>query len=107
MKWAVNAERVYAAHWLKANKPTAGRPRGILELILRDEDGQLPTVSQRDAEVAASVIQWLGTNVGLGFIKDCERAIERQRDRVDPLFASPSQKPRDVVLTRRIDLDDE
>lgn len=45
--------------------------RGVLDYLLANDpnypDGQ---VSERDREVAATVIQWLGSPVGMGFIKD-------------------------------------
>ena len=39
----------------------------------------VPPVSDRDAQVAATVIQWLGTSVGRFFIDECERAIKEAR----------------------------
>lgn len=42
--------------------------------------------SQRDAEVAATLIQWLGTNVGRAFVDECEEHAfaegERRRHRL-------------------------
>lgn len=76
-----NAERIYAAHWLRENKhyhilahilaPDLPRPFGV-------HLGPPPPVSRRDAIVAASVIQWLATNVGHGFILEAERAVGRE-----------------------------
>ena len=97
----VNGERVYAAEWLRLNKPSGTYPRGLLELILRTDDAGVPTVSQRDAEIAAGVIQWLGTNVGAGFIATCERKIDRARNggTVPAIDHRPA-----FEITRRIDL---
>lgn len=82
----VNAERVYAAAWKRKNRRLSFLNHGytLLEWVLCP-DGQRwpPPVSRRDAAVAASVIQWLGTAAGLGFIRSCERTIDharRQRD---------------------------
>jgi len=41
--------------------------------------GYVPLVSQRDATVAATVIQWLGTNCGGAFIQDVENRIKQER----------------------------
>lgn len=38
-------------------------------------------VTREQAEVAAAVIQWLGTDVGLGFVLECERKIRAARER--------------------------
>ena len=43
-----------------------------LGYILYGNDRWYHNVSQREAEVAASVIQWLGSPVGQGFLNDCE-----------------------------------
>ncbi len=100
----VNAERIYAAEWIRLNRPSGTYPRGLLELILRHDDGTIPTISQRDAEVAAGVIQWLGTNVGGGFLRGCEDRIERARNGNAPVPALSNRPAFEV--TRRIDLDE-
>jgi len=69
-------ERVYASHWLALNNRHSWLNHGYtqLEWILCPDSQRLPPpVSQRDAHVAASVIQWLGTACGLGFIAAAER----------------------------------
>ena len=33
-------------------------------------DQLIPDATQRDATVAATIIQWLGSNVGIGFLRD-------------------------------------
>jgi hypothetical protein len=64
----VNAEAYFLDAWQMENRPRAGsRDISILEHILGDR----PTF--RDAEVAASVIQWLGTNVGGSFFNKLVR----------------------------------
>jgi hypothetical protein len=80
----VNPERIYMAEWKRLNRRSPGVNGGFtyLEHILTP-DGQLPrTVSRRDAQVAASVIQWLGTNCGMGFMRECERKIDAAREDV-------------------------
>lgn len=79
----VNAERVYAAEWKRQNKYVSHEGWPFLALVLRRDDGRPCLPSRRDAAVAASVIQWLGTNVGSGFVMTCERKIDAARDALD------------------------
>lgn len=64
------AEQVFYQRWIDRN-----RAERILHHILRGEDGKWLEPTDRDSIVAASVVQWLGTNVGRGFINGCEREI--------------------------------
>lgn len=84
----VNPERVYAAAWLKLNRrdPAINGGYAALEVILSGVGRPIRPVTAVEAETAAAVIQWLGTNVGLGFIWSCERRIEELRERA-PLHA--------------------
>lgn len=84
----VNREAFYAMAWRRHNKRIAHINHGYsaLEWILTPDGAQYPPpVSQRDAEVAASVIQWLGTNSGEAFLHDVVGAIadakEQQADK--------------------------
>lgn len=77
-----NAEMVYFEAWMEANKRLSFLNSGYtsLEWILCPSNQKYPSrPSQRDADVATAVIQWLGTSCGLGFIRECERRIEQQR----------------------------
>ena len=59
-------ERIFAFSWMERNKDEWC----ILDRLLStDEDPRGAT--QRDATVAATVVQWLGTNVGFGFVRSC------------------------------------
>lgn len=62
-------EAVYVEQWQRANAPG----RDLLVNIL----GRWPT--QEEADVAADVIQWLGTAVGLGFVRQAESIIEQRK----------------------------
>lgn len=73
-----NPERVYAAAWLRITS----RRKDYLAFILGPKCDPVP-YTRRDAEVAASVIQWLGTNVGLGFIIECEKKIDAMRRKAE------------------------
>ncbi len=69
-------ERIYAEEWKKHNerKPWLNSGCTYLEWILCPSGERFPPpVSERDAQVAASVIQWLGTNCGLAFVQKCEK----------------------------------
>lgn len=71
-------ERVFLEKWREDNVRHQAINSGFstLEWILCPDGEKRPgLVSHRDAQVAASVIQWLGTNCGQGFIWECERRI--------------------------------
>ena len=75
-------ERIYAERWKLLNARPLSGAATYLEMILcpsgriPDLHG-VPPISRRDAAVAASVIQWLGTNCGMGFLRETERIIEK------------------------------
>jgi hypothetical protein len=76
----VNPEAIYLAEWRRFNRQTPN----LLNVILAPS----PTpsgrsirfvpgdVSRRDAVVVATFVQWLGTNVGRGFIAVCQRIVD-------------------------------
>jgi len=75
-------ERIYAEQWKDQNKRRAGVNDGFtyLEWILCPSKQRIPApVSERDAQVAAAVVQWLGTCCGLGFMQSCEIRIGKER----------------------------
>ncbi len=79
---AFTAERIFADLWKRENKrePHINYGRTLLENILTPPDAKrVPIVSDRDARVAASVIQWLGTSIGRCFIGEAQREIEKAR----------------------------
>ena len=79
-----DAERIYAERWKKENerRPAINSGFTALEHILLPDGQRVPgRVTQRDAVVAASVIQWLGTNCGHCFVMQCEKEIEEARVR--------------------------
>jgi hypothetical protein len=72
----INMERIFLKHWRRENKRQAGTNGGYgaLELILSEDSNCIAAgITQRDATVAATVIQWLGTNCGRSFLRDVER----------------------------------
>ena len=63
-------ERSFAKAWDKANK-VDGFGRGTLDYLLAvDSNRPAGEVTPRDRAVAATVIQWLGSPIGQGFVKD-------------------------------------
>lgn len=113
-----NPERVFAAQWLAENRKSRSSGYTTLDHILTP-DGQRPRVaSQRDADVAASVIQWLATNCGAAFLRQCEakideahaRAIERrqceQRREACRLAAAERTVEKAARVSRRFVLDE-
>ncbi len=73
-------EVVYADEWEKVNQnqPGTNGRLGYLEMLLNQFDDShigVSSISQRDAFVAATIIQWLGTNIGQCFIEQCEQKI--------------------------------
>ncbi len=75
-------ERIFAESWMRTCRPVAGLNNGVgtlQELFIHREPASSPfaslvidlVVSQRDAKVAATVIQWLGTGCGFAFLQRC------------------------------------
>lgn len=119
----VNAEAIYAAEWRRFQKQFENQ---LLNTILTPDDAPLDPlgrvrpvcVSRRDAVVAASIIQWLGTNVGRGFASMCERHVEeatrlrletgitrsnkRSRDKTDPRTPLERRKARLDAVRKRL-----
>ena len=81
------SERIFADEWEELNKRIVGTNGGYgaLELLLHTKDicmlqgltadTIIDEINQRDAFVAATIIQWLGTKCGVVFLKDCENKI--------------------------------
>lgn len=72
-----DSERVFLEEWQKENDRTYTTP--LLNMLLRpekDKDGPPVRITQRDAEVATTIIQWLGTNCGGCFVDVCLKRIK-------------------------------
>lgn len=72
-------ERVFLRKWRKENDNRAGinHGHGALELILSENSNECAfPITQRDASIAATVIQWLGTNCGRCFVEECQKIIK-------------------------------
>ena len=83
-------ERAFASAWEIKNSPRITGSKTLLRSLLHDN------VSKRDAVVAATVIQWLGTNVGTSFLRDVIRKSKQLRIElgIDPL-------PKRIKIKRR------
>lgn len=68
-------ERALSTMWEQVNIPSPGvnNGRGVLEGILRFREEPFVPITQRDATVAATAIQWLGTNVGFSYLETALR----------------------------------
>lgn len=73
----VNAERIYLAAWKQHNRNSNSLERILWSDALRKSQKHYQGVSLRDEAVAASIIQWLATNVGHGFLLSVERKVGR------------------------------
>lgn len=86
-RYPPNPEAFYAQHWRELNP----QGRDILSLILAPSDSAPLRLgvdySPRDAAVAATVIQWLGTNVGRAFVWECESRIKKATEQQNAVRA--------------------
>ena len=60
-------ERKFARLWEHENR----HPRSIVDYLMNGDGGLAPkSATDEQCEVAATVIQWLGSPVGEGFLRD-------------------------------------
>lgn len=111
-------ELAFQQHWLRENKirPGFNSGHGILQGLFIDykdpfssfSGKQVLEITPRDRQVVATVIQWLGSNVGFCFLeetlKDCGYVIRRveqsklvqdgslQFKKIDPQPEKPDEK---------------
>ena len=71
-------ERVFAEKWLEIND---GHARTLAHLLAENPNTLYPPgPSDREKVVAATVIQWLGSPVGQGFLRDCGYVKKERED---------------------------
>lgn len=65
-------EKIFARAWQEINEnyPGMSGPMTLDYLLAEDSNRPMNEVTERDAEVAATVIQWLGSHVGQCWLKD-------------------------------------
>ena len=101
-------ELVYLDIWRQLNKRSPGLNSGItyLEHILAPSDTASRYATQREAYVAASLVQWLGTNCGQSFLFECERRCKkvltekRTKDHIE--FSKKMHKWRMDMVAKRL-----
>jgi hypothetical protein len=99
-------EKAFADLWEKQNDPV-GRDFGTLEHLMIRFDGELVirgrmpfTITQRDAVIVATIIQWLGTNCGFAFVV---HALEKCNYRVVEVRPPKPNKEESTYRLVRID----
>ncbi len=72
-------ERAFVEAWMEANKESNGQ---FLNRILNGgRVDEFVNVGQHEARIAATVVQWLGTNVGYSFLLEVfKNSGERYRE---------------------------
>lgn len=69
-------EKSFADHWEAENKPNPSYHDGILQtLFFRSQWRVEHIVTPMERYVAATAIQWLGTNCGFAFLQQCLKAV--------------------------------
>lgn len=71
-------EKAFYEQWMEENKPKGyiNNGNGILQDLFIERTGELQQrkwitdINNRDRWIVATVIQWLGTNVGMGFLRE-------------------------------------
>lgn len=77
--WTGLHEMVLSNLWKEENAahPAINHGLGVLEGILQEHKKPFDEISQRDAYIAATVVQWLGTNCGSAFLRKYESEIAK------------------------------
>ena len=65
-------EEIFAERWEEQNQSS----KTLDWILAEDPNEHRDEVTERDREVAASVIQWLGSPVGSSFLKDLMKEVE-------------------------------
>jgi len=65
-------EKVFYDEWVASHESRRGKSHTTLEYLLAvDPNKPMGECTDRDDDVAALVIQWLGSPVGVSFLRDC------------------------------------
>ena len=87
-----NIEKAFYEHWKKENTPVRGinSGNGVLQGLLTVHNGSfysttiVTKVTKRDRFIVATVMQWVGTNVGFCFLRetlrDCGYTITKNKE---------------------------
>lgn len=74
-------EAIYARRWEEINRIRVGQPRGALQFLL-SATNEPCVITAKEATIAATVVQWLGSPVGQCFVDEClaeQRSVENQK----------------------------
>lgn len=113
-----HAERVFVEEWTKENARLNPNVPTTLEHILSESESEWHPVTLAEQRAVASVLMWLGTNVGRSFLERVCRRVGSESEfakgfRTIPhgMFSRPSdpckQSPRNVVLARVLQIIEE
>lgn len=69
-------EQAYHDAWIEENKGDLCRGVGILQWLLGESNKPAYDMTERDALVAATVIQWLGSPVGKCFVEKVQQSVK-------------------------------
>jgi hypothetical protein len=102
-------EHAFATEWEKENRPTTGAGignYGTLQALMVNQRGvtassfvswwSMPVrfwVSNKEAAIAATVVQWLGTNCGFDFLARCLKACGYRIERDEKWRTAPDCCP--------------
>lgn len=70
-------EKVFAEEWDKSN--STGHYSTLDYLLAKEPNHPRSEVTDRDMEVAATVIQWLGSSCGQHFLKEVEQVLIKKK----------------------------
>jgi hypothetical protein len=70
-------ERAFHEQWIQENKPVYGSSSGwgllhglFANLSISGKETQQYLINDRDRKIVATIIQWLGTNIGMCFLSE-------------------------------------
>jgi hypothetical protein len=76
-------EKLFAQEWERINTSRMTQDldgKGILDYMLaKDNNYPAGEATPRDREVAATIIQWLGSPVGQGFLEDVQKQAQSDK----------------------------
>lgn len=90
LEWCYK-ERAFIEQWQKENEVKTAIGEPILERLLCTGDYivkgtgevlELDEMTQRDAFIASTIIQWLGTNIGQAFLQEVSNNCDKYRQQI-------------------------
>lgn len=95
-------EKAFAELWESLNEPRDGinHGRGILQELFMGAHGWDHVVTDRERYVAATLVQWLGTNCGFGFL---QQALQKVGYRITGYEPHPDYSVNEDPLCRALE----